>query len=126
MSVVLDGIGLAVPEAFIIAGGIGLNAVLGERGIGLSEGQAQRVAVARALLSDAPVLLLDEATSALDEETEARLLQNISMMRKKTCMIVTHRKAALDICDYEWHIEGGRLKVNQIMRPHHATEETDD
>ena len=106
--------------------GIGLNAVLGERGIGLSEGQAQRVAVARALLSDAPVLLLDEATSALDEETEARLLQNISMMRKKTCMIVTHRKAALDICDYEWHIEGGRLKVNQIMRPHHATEETDD
>ena len=48
------------------------------------------------------------------------------MMRKKTCMIVTHRKAALDICDYEWHIEGGRLKVNRIMRPHHATEETDD
>jgi len=69
----------------------GLDAVLGERGIGLSEGQAQRVAVARALLSKAPILLLDEATSALDEKTEAKLLANISAMRVKTCIIVTHR-----------------------------------
>ena len=57
---------------------IGYDAVLGERGVGLSEGQAQRVAVARALLSKAPILLLDEATSALDEKTEAKLLKNIS------------------------------------------------
>ena len=88
---------------------IGLDAVLGERGIGLSEGQAQRVAVARALLSGAPILLLDEATSALDEETEARMLKNISDMRDKTCVIVTHRRAALDICDYIVHISGGRM-----------------
>ncbi len=88
---------------------IGLDAKLGERGVGLSEGQAQRVAVARALLSKAPVLLLDEATSALDEETEARLLQNISAMRSKTCIIVTHRRAALSICDYELNITDGRL-----------------
>lgn len=86
---------------------IGYDAVLGERGVGLSEGQAQRVAVARALLSKAPILLLDEATSALDEKTEAKLLQNISGMRDKTCIIVTHRRAALDICDYTLHIEEG-------------------
>ncbi len=88
---------------------IGLDAVLGERGIGLSEGQAQRVAVARALLGGAPILLLDEATSALDEKTEQMLLQNISAMREKTCIIVTHRKAALDICDYTLHITDGTV-----------------
>ena len=82
---------------------------LGERGVGLSEGQAQRVAIARALLSDAPILLLDEATSALDEATEAKLLENISAMRDKTVIIVTHRRAALKICDYQLHIENGRM-----------------
>lgn len=87
----------------------GLDTVLGERGIGLSEGQAQRVAVARALLSKAPVLLLDESTSALDEETEARLLHNISLMKDKTCLIVTHRKAAMKICDYGIHIENAKV-----------------
>ena len=88
---------------------IGMDAVLGERGIGLSEGQAQRVAVARALLSQAPILLLDEATSALDEETEAKMLENISAMRDKTCLIVTHRRAALAICDYSLHLSEGRM-----------------
>lgn len=89
---------------------VGMEARLGERGIGLSEGQAQRVAVARALLSDAPILLLDEATSALDEQTEARMLENIGQMREKTVIIVTHRRAALAICDYELHIENGAMK----------------
>ena len=88
---------------------IGLDAELGERGVGISEGQAQRVAVARALLTGAPILLLDESTSALDEETEARMLKNISAMRDKTCLIVTHRKAALSICDYRLHIAEGRM-----------------
>ncbi len=88
---------------------IGMEAKLGERGIGLSEGQAQRVAIARALLSKAPILLLDESTSALDEQTEAELLENISEMRDKTVMIVTHRKAATAICDYMLHIEKGRM-----------------
>lgn len=89
---------------------IGLNAVLGERGVGLSEGQGQRVAVARALLSKAPILLLDESTSALDEATEAEMLKNISDMRDKTCIIVTHRQAALAICDYSFHISDGHMK----------------
>ena len=89
---------------------IGLSAMLGERGVGLSEGQAQRVAIARALLTGAPILLLDEATSALDEETEAKVLENISKMRDKTCIIVTHRRAALEICDYTLHIEKGKVR----------------
>lgn len=88
---------------------IGLDTVLGERGVGLSEGQAQRVAVARALLSKAPILLFDEATSALDEKTEARLLENISAMRDKTCIIVTHRRAALEICDYTLRLVDGKM-----------------
>ncbi len=88
---------------------IGMDAVLGERGVGLSEGQGQRVAVARALLSKAPILLLDEATSALDENTEAQMLKNISAMRDKTCIIVTHRPAALAICDFTFHIAEGHM-----------------
>ena len=92
---------------------IGLDARIGERGVGLSEGQAQRVAIARALLSGAPILLLDEMTSALDEPTEAKLLENISAMREKTVLIVTHRRAALAICDYTLHIENGRMTRNE-------------
>ncbi len=92
----------------------GLDTVIGERGIGLSEGQAQRVAIARALLSKAPILLLDESTSALDEETEAKVLENISSLKDKTCLIVTHRAAAIRICDYRIHIETGKVSVYQI------------
>lgn len=77
----------------------GLDTRIGERGAGLSEGQKQRIAIARALLSGADVILLDEATSALDEETERKILKNISSLKEKTCFIVTHRKAALEICN---------------------------
>ena len=89
----------------------GLDTVIGERGLGLSEGQAQRVAVARALLTKAPILLLDESTSALDEAMEAKLLKNIAGMKDKTCLIVTHRKAALRICDYRIHIENAKVSI---------------
>lgn len=75
------------------------DAPLGERGSGLSEGQMQRLAIARAIFSASPVLLLDEATSALDEGTERRLLENLRRLTDKTVVIVTHRKAALDYCD---------------------------
>ena len=94
-----------------LVGKIGMEARLGERGVGLSEGQAQRVAIARALLSNAPILLLDEATSALDEETEAQVLRNIDEMRNKTVIIVTHRRAALEICDYQMHLTDGKVSV---------------
>ncbi|MGN0629919.1 MAG: ABC transporter ATP-binding protein, partial [Ruminococcus sp.] len=76
----------------------GIDTELKERGAGLSEGQMQRIAIARAIYSEAPVLLLDEATSALDEQTEKQLLDNLRSMTDKTVLIVTHRPAALDIC----------------------------
>lgn len=87
----------------------GLDTVLGERGIGLSEGQVQRLAIARALMYDAPVLLLDEATSALDSETEYKILQNIKNMTDKTCIIISHKKAALDFCSKTLHITNGKI-----------------
>jgi len=77
----------------------GMDTLLGERGTGLSEGQMQRIAVARAIFSESPVLLLDEATSALDEKTEQKMLQNLRNMTEKTVIAVTHRPAALEICD---------------------------
>lgn len=87
----------------------GLQTVVGERGFGLSEGQVQRVAIARALLSDAPILMLDEATSALDDQTELRVLENISSLSEKTCFVVTHRKAAIGFCNRHLVVDDGRV-----------------
>ncbi len=88
----------------------GLQTVLAEGGEGLSEGQLQRLNVARAILSDRPILLLDEATSALDGETEKTLLENIRSLQDKTCLIVTHRPAALDIADRVLSVDGGKIR----------------
>lgn len=77
----------------------GLDTVIGENGLGLSEGQAQRISIARALLYDAPILLLDESTSALDSGTEIKLLNSIKNMTDKTVIIVSHKQAAFDVCD---------------------------
>lgn len=83
----------------------GFDTELTERGGGLSEGQLQRISIARALLTDAPVLLLDEATSALDEATETRVLNNIKEMEGKTILFVTHRNTSLKVCDKILNIE---------------------
>ena len=83
----------------------GLDTELGEKGLGLSEGQIQRISIARAILHDAPVLLLDESTSALDSQTEKNLLSAIREMTDKTCIIVSHKQAAFDICDKVIYIE---------------------
>lgn len=88
----------------------GLNTSLSERGAGLSEGQLQRLALVRALLSNRPVLLLDEATSALDGETETALLENLKKLEDKTCLIVTHRPAALSIADLVLRVEEGKIR----------------
>lgn len=90
---------IACAEEFVSGLLDGVDTLLGERGAGLSEGQMQRIAIARAIFSDRPILLLDEATSALDEQTEAQLLDNLRAMTDKTVIIVTHRPAALDITD---------------------------
>jgi ATP-binding cassette subfamily B protein len=90
---------IACAEQFIKDLPQGLDTQLGERGAGLSEGQMQRIAIARAIYAERPILLLDEATSALDEQTEAKLLDNLRSMTDKTVIIVTHRPAALDITD---------------------------
>ena len=88
---------------------LGINTVIGEKGLGLSEGQVQRLAIARSLLSKAPVLLLDEATSALDEETEKQFLTNLREMNNVTCITVSHKKAALEICNKHIQIIDGKI-----------------
>lgn len=90
---------IACAEEFVNALPQGLDTVLGEHGAGLSEGQIQRIAVARAVFSRRPILLLDEATSALDEKTEEQLLDNLKTMTDKTVLIVTHRPRACEVCD---------------------------
>lgn len=90
---------VACAEEFVRELEDGLDTVLGERGSGLSEGQMQRIAIARAVFSGHPILMLDESTSALDEMTERRLLSNLKAMTDRTVLIVTHRPEVLAICD---------------------------
>ncbi len=96
----------------------GVDTELGERGSGLSEGQLQRIAIARAIFSDNPILMLDESTSALDEKTEKQLLSNLRSMTNKTVLLVTHRSAALEICDkiVEFGQEGVHIFENKACK----------
>ncbi|MBQ3052307.1 MAG: ABC transporter ATP-binding protein [Clostridia bacterium] len=89
----------------------GFDTVISERGGGLSEGQAQRISIARALLTQAPILLLDEATSALDEATETKVLANIKDMNDKTVLFVTHRNTSLKVCDKIIHINTKKIST---------------
>ena len=83
----------------------GIQSSVGERGRGLSEGQSQRLAIARAVLRDAPILLLDEATSALDVTTERRVLRNIVNRRpNKTCIVTSHRPSVLNLCQRVYRV----------------------
>ena len=86
----------------------GLDTVLGESGAGLSEGQAQRLAIARAVLGGAPILLLDECTSALDPETEEKVLGRLRQLPDRTCIAVTHRPAAVSLCDWQLEVQEGK------------------
>ena len=85
----------------------GLDTVISERGQGLSEGQVQRIAIARALLFNAPIILLDEATSALDQTTETQLLNNLKTLTDKTIIFITHRNTSLGVCDKILHLSNG-------------------
>ena len=87
--------------------------VCGEQGTGLSEGQAQRIAIARALLRNRNIMLFDEATSALDPQTERQLLENILASHDKTVIFITHRPAVVEYCDQVLRIERTKRKHRQ-------------
>lgn len=101
----------------------GINSKVGERGSGFSEGQAQRLSIARALIRKSPILLLDEATSALDVFTERQVLRNImNMGYARTCIVTTHRPSVLTMCDKVYKIDSGIVcdidekEVNMLIR----------
>ena len=92
----------------------GLNTTIGEKAFGLSEGQAQRIAIARALLRRAPILILDEATSALDEASEKRILSTLSSPDRSyapLCLIVTHRHSMLPYFDKLLDMQDGYIQT---------------
>lgn len=110
---IAEAIRISCAEEFIATLPDGLETVIGERGIGLSEGQLQRLAIARSLLSNSPVMLLDEATSALDEQTELQFLTNLKKLKNKTCIIVSHKRAALRICNKHVQIIEGKIVTEE-------------
>ena len=102
---IVDALKIACAWDFVSRLPDGINSRVGERGRGLSEGQAQRIAIARAVLLDAPILLLDEATSALDVTTERQVLRNIIQQRpNKTCIVTTHRPTVLTLCQRVYRV----------------------
>lgn len=88
----------------------GLDTKIGERGSGLSEGQIQRISIARAIASKAPILILDEITSSLDSKTEEEVINNIKNLQNITCIIVTHRNSIAKLCDKEYVVEDKNIK----------------
>ena len=102
---IIDALKTACAWDFVGRHPLGIEMNVGERGMGLSEGQAQRIAIARAVLRDAPILLLDEATSALDVTTERQVLRNIIRQHpNKTCIVTTHRPSVLNMCQRVYRV----------------------
>ena len=100
-----EALRLACAEEFVRQLPLGLDTPVRERE-GLSEGQLQRLCIARALLSDAPILLMDEATSALDIDTERKVLENIMRSQShRTCILTTHRPSVLEISHQVYRID---------------------
>lgn len=107
---IFQALRMAAAYDFVMELPEGLDTIIGERGHGLSEGQAQRIAIARAFVRRAPFLILDEATSALDEKTELSVLQGLQELQPKpTCLIITHRRSILTYCDREIRIQDKRI-----------------
>ena len=109
----IEALKIACAYDFVMALPEGIYGKLGEKGRGLSEGQAQRISIARAVLCDAPVLLLDEATSALDVATERKVLKNIIQQKpNKTCIVTTHRPSVLNMCQRVYRVMD--TKITQL------------
>ncbi len=120
---IIEALKTACAWEFVEALPGGVNGVLRERGRGISEGQAQRISIARALIRRSPILLLDEATSALDVETEERVLHHIIQRDpNKVIVIATHRPSALKLCSRIYRItedgitETDRAEAERLMR----------
>lgn len=102
----IEALKMASAYDFVMELPNGIDTVIGERGHGISEGQAQRLAIARAFVRKSPLLILDEATSSLDEKTELAVIKGLqSLNPKPTCLIITHRKSILQYCDREIMID---------------------
>ena len=110
---IIEALEIACAYEFIKDLPDGINTKVGARGRGFSEGQAQRISIARAILRDAPILLLDEATSALDIFTEKKVLNNIIKQKpNKTCIVTTHRPSVLNLCQRVYKVQ--QSKVSQL------------
>lgn len=107
---IYEALRLACAEDFVRKLPEGIHCRLKERGGSLSVGQNQRLAIARAILTDAPILLLDEVTSALDMETEEKVLANIASLKNKTCILSTHRPSVLSLCSHIYRIKETHLE----------------
>lgn len=112
----LEALEIADIKDFVMSLPDGLMTSVGERGLRLSEGQSQRIAIARAVLRKSPVLLMDEITSALDHETEARVLKNLMRADpRRVCILTTHRKGILKYCTSVLRIDkNGRLTPETV------------
>lgn len=106
---IIDSAKIACAYDFISNLPDGLDTRVGENGKGLSEGQIQRIAIARAVYSDAPIIIFDEATSALDANTEVQLLKNLKKLKNKTCILISHKMAAKEICNKEIIIKDKKI-----------------
>lgn len=114
---IIDALKLAAGYEFVKELPEGLDTKIGERGHGISEGQAQRIAIARAFVRNAPFLILDEATSSLDEKTELSVLKGMqNLTPRPTCLIITHRSSALAYCDREICIADKKIVEKIIPR----------
>lgn len=108
---IVEALKMASAYNFVMELPDGINTIIGEKGHGVSEGQAQRIAIARALIRKAPFLILDEATASLDEKTELAVLEGVRALDPKpTCLLITHRRSVLDYCDREIQICEGKIK----------------
>lgn len=110
---IIDALKISCAWEFVSELEDGIDTILGEKGQGLSEGQMQRLAIARAIFSECPILLLDEATSALDEFTERTVLDNLKSMTDKSVLIVTHRMKALEICNKVAHFSEQGVTIQE-------------
>lgn len=113
---IVNALKIADAWSFVEELPMGIDTLIGERGVNFSEGQVQRISIARAVLREAPVLIMDEATSALDSETENRVLKNLMLSNpKRTCILTTHRPSMLKYCDRVYRIgANGSLEVDTI------------